>query len=283
MINNRFLVAVDLNIDPVNEIKSLITRLPEKDYTILSAQGSILTIASVSESRLEDLNTDFKSTKSSISFGTLFVLRRELISRVVEGEGKYIKLFQGRQKYGHVWLRLEPVEDNDQFVFENKIKRGRIPSEYLPAIQKGINRSLDSITAKKYPIVNVRCILIDGSFHEIDSSADSFESAAQLAIESCLKNAQTIFIEPIVDFHLQVQNRYGLDIIDDLEKRDAKISRKNELSDYLILSGKVAVSNILGYQKYLIKKYGYGPEFSYTFSHYEVSHDDGPAGVVAKI
>ncbi|MBI4789290.1 MAG: elongation factor G, partial [Chloroflexi bacterium] len=126
------------------------------------------------------------------------VAYRETITRPVRAEGRFVRQTGGRGQYGHVWLELEPMEKGKGFEFENDIVGGVIPKEYIPAVEKGIREALDSGVIAGYPVVDVMARLVDGSYHEVDSSEMAFKIAVSLAIQKAVKEANPCLLEPIM-------------------------------------------------------------------------------------
>src|SRR5262249_4808961 len=138
-------------------------------------------------------------------------------------EGKYIRQTGGRGQYGHVWIEVEPLGPASGFEFVDKIKGGRIPREYIPAVEKGLKEALDSGVMAGYPVVDVRVTLFDGSFHEVDSSEIAFKIAASQAFKSACKKASPVLLEPIMKIDVLTPEEYMGDVIGDLNARRAKI------------------------------------------------------------
>ena len=151
------------------------------------------------------------------------VAYRETITRSVKAEGRFVRQTGGRGQYGHCWLELEPMEKGKGFEFEDAIRGGTIPREYIPAVEKGVRESLDSGVIAGYPIVDVKVRLVDGSFHEVDSSEMAFKIAGSMALKAGLQKGGPVLLEPIMKVEVVVPEAYMGDVIGDLSARRAHV------------------------------------------------------------
>lgn len=146
------------------------------------------------------------------------------MTKKVRSVGKFISQSGGRGQYGHCVLEMEPQEaPGTGITFEDKIKSGAIPREYIPAVKQGILSSAKNGVLAGYPVTDVKCILVDGSFHEVDSSELAFKMAGSLAFSDGLKKAGAILLEPIMDIEVVVPEEFMGQVIGDLSSRRAKI------------------------------------------------------------
>ena len=162
-------------------------------------------------------------------------------------EGKYIRQSGGRGQYGHVEIEIEPIESGKHFEFIDKITSGRIPKEYIPAVEKGVREALEGGVLAGYPVVDVRVTLIDGSYHEVDSSEIAFKMAGSIAIKEGLKKAEIFLLEPIMKIEVIVPEEYTGDIIGDLSSRRGKIVSAQPKSGLNYIRGMVPLSEMFGY------------------------------------
>ncbi len=151
------------------------------------------------------------------------VAYRETITRPVRAEGRFVRQTGGRGQYGHVWLELEPMEKGKGFEFVNEIVGGSVPREYIPAVEKGVREALDSGVMGGYPVVDIRIKLVDGSYHEVDSSEMAFKIAASMGFKAGAQKAGPVLLEPIMKVEVVVPENYMGDIIGDLSARRARI------------------------------------------------------------
>ncbi len=195
---------------------------------------------------------------------------RETIVHDATAEGRYIRQTGGRGQYGHVWLKVEPLPRGAGFEFVNQITGGVIPSEFIPAVEKGIREAMDTGVLAGYPVVDVRVTLFDGSYHEVDSSELAFKLAAEIAFKEACKQAGLILLEPIMALEVLIPKEYLGDVLGDLTARRAKIKGVQDLAgNAVMIEAEVPLAEVFGYATSLRSlTQGRG---SYTMrpSHYE--------------
>jgi elongation factor G len=195
---------------------------------------------------------------------------RETIAREAIAEGRYIRQTGGRGQYGHVWLKVEPLPRGAGFEFVNQITGGVIPSEFIPAVEKGVREAMEAGVLAGYPVVDVRVTLFDGSYHEVDSSELAFKLAAEIAFKEACKQAGMILLEPIMALEVLIPKEYLGDVLGDLTARRAKIKGVQELTgNAVMIEAEVPLAEVFGYATSLRSlTQGRG---SYTMrpSHYE--------------
>ncbi len=183
---------------------------------------------------------------------------RETFRKKVESEGKYIKQTGGRGQYGHVWLELEPLPPASGFEFVDKIKGGRVPREYIPAVEKGLRESMESGPLAGYPMVDFRATLFDGSFHEVDSNEMAFKIAASLALKDGVRRASPVLMEPIMRIDVTTPKDYLGDVMGDLMRRRGKIESQENKGNVTIIHGHVPLKEMFGYATTL-RSFSQGP------------------------
>jgi elongation factor G len=151
------------------------------------------------------------------------VAYRETITKAVKAEGRFVRQSGGRGQYGHVWLELEPNESGKGFEFEDRIVGGVIPREYIPAVRKGIEEAMDSGVLAGYPVVDVKVRLVDGSYHEVDSSEMAFKVAGSIGFKEGLQKAGPILLEPIMQVEVIAPEEYVGDVVGDISSRRGQI------------------------------------------------------------
>jgi elongation factor G len=171
----------------------------------------------------------------------------ETIRKKALGEEKYVKQTAGKNQYGHVVLEVLPFNGNGKFKFKNKAKSGLIPKEFLEAIEAGIKESMDIGIIAGFPITNVEVVLLDGSFHDEDSSELSFKIAASLAFQKAIKHGEPILLEPMMKIEILVQDEYLGEVINDFNSREGKITKMDTRNNLHIVAGLVPLSNMFGY------------------------------------
>ena len=166
-------------------------------------------------------------------------------------------------------MRLEPAEG---FEFVNKIVGGAIPREYIPAVESGIKQALEDGVLKGYPVVNVRAILLDGSYHEVDSSEMAFRTAAMIATRDCLRKAGPQLLEPILRLEITAPEEYTGNIINNISNRRGRLQSMDNVNNTQIIRGCVPLAEMFGYSTTLRSLTQGRAAFSMEFSHYEDLH-----------
>ncbi len=276
-----------------------LARLAEEDPTfrVRSDEETGQTIISgMGELHLEILVDRMKREFNvQANVGRPQVAYRETIKGKVESEGKYIKQTGGRGQYGHCWITLEPLEAGKGFEFEDKIKGGSIPREYIPAVEKGVKAALENGVLAGYPMVDVKCTVFDGSYHDVDSNAMAFEIAGSMAFKEGAKKAKPVLLEPMMKFEVRTPEESMGQIIGDLNSRRAQVTENVPLGNIRAVRGVVPLSEMFGYAT-TVRSLSQGrASFGLEPSHYaevprnvaeqiiqKQSGDDGTAGPAAK-
>jgi elongation factor G len=234
---------------------------PETGETLIGGMGELHL-----EIMVDRLRREFKV---ETNVGAPQVAYRETITKAVEAEGKYIRQSGGRGQYGHVVIRVEPLERDKGFEFINAIKGGVIPDNFIPAVEKGIREAMEKGVIAGYPVTDVRVILFDGSFHEVDSSDLAFKIAAEIAFKDAVKKANPIFLEPIMKLEVIVPSEFLGDVTGDLASRRAKIEEVEDLGEMKKILARVPLAEMFGYVT-VLRSLTQGRGFSYMeFSHYQ--------------
>lgn len=204
-----------------------------------------------------------------INMGIPQVAYRESIKSTVTHENKYIRQSGGRGQYGHVVIQLEPQERGKGFEFINKIVGGAIPKEYIPAVEKGIIEAAESGVVAGYPLVDIKVTLLDGSYHEVDSSEIAFKIAAAEALKSAQKKAKPYLLEPIMTVSVIIPDEFMGDIIGNLSSKRGKIEGTESLGNATVVNAKVPLSEMFGYATVLRGMTQGRGNFTMEPSHYE--------------
>jgi len=176
------------------------------------------------------------------------VAYKETIKNQVEAEGKFVRQSGGRGQYGHAKIIVEPNENPEgDFEFVNKIVGGVIPKEYIPAIKKGMVEAMESGILAGYPLINIKVTLIDGSFHEVDSSEMAFKVAGSMALKEGCKKAQPILLEPVMNVELVVPEQFMGDVISHLNSKRAKINELTDRAGAKVIKAFVPLGEMFGY------------------------------------
>jgi elongation factor G len=185
--------------------------------------------------------------KVEIVQGKLQVAYKETIQKPVESEGKFIKQSGGRGQYGHVWIKLEPLERGKGFEFENKVVGGSIPREFISPSQKGIEEAKASGIIGGYPVVDFKAVLFDGSYHDVDSSELAFKVAASMAFKSGMAKASPVLLEPIMKVEVDTPEDYMGDVMGDLNARRGRILGMESKGGKQIINAEVPLGEMFGY------------------------------------
>ncbi len=207
--------------------------------------------------------------KVGANVGRPQVAYRETIKLAASAEGKYVRQTGGRGQYGHVYIEIEPLERGKGYEFENKVVGGAIPREYFSAIQKGIKEALDSGSFIGYPVVDLKATLIDGSYHEVDSSEIAFKIAASTAIREATKKANAVLLEPVMSIEVVTPDQYVGDVTGDINSRRGRIQSINMRGDVQVISANVPLAEMFGYATDLRSKTQGRATYTMQFSHYE--------------
>jgi len=179
--------------------------------------------------------------------GTPQVSYRECITKSIEAEGKFIRQSGGKGHYGHVKIKLEPQQQGSGYVFEDKVVGGVIPSEFIPAVNKGIEEQLQNGVIAGCPVVDIKATLYDGSFHDVDSSEMSFKVAGSMAVRSGVLNAAPILLEPVMKVEVVTPEENMGDVMGDLNRRRGIVQGMDEAPMGKIIRAEVPLSEMFGY------------------------------------
>jgi len=260
-----------------------LTKLAEEDPTfrVRTDQETGQTIISgMGELHLEII-TDrlIREFKVEANIGRPQVAYRETIREATKSEGKFIRQSGGRGQYGHVWLEIEPNEPGGGFVFENKIVGGVVPKDYVPAVEAGIKEAMLNGVLAGYPVVDVKVALVDGSYHEVDSSEMAFKIAASMAFKEGCKKANPVLLEPIMKIEIITPEEYLGDVLGDFNSRRGRVEGMESRSGAQAIHGYVPMAQMFGYATVLRSISQGRAIYTLTFSHYE----EVPANIAKEI
>ncbi|PHM74533.1 elongation factor G [Xenorhabdus kozodoii] len=212
----------------------------ESGQTIIAGMGELHLDVLVDRMRRE-FNVEANVGKPQVAY-------RETIRASVEQEGKHAKQSGGRGQYGHVWLRIEPLEAGGAgYEFANEIVGGVVPKEYIPGVDKGVQEQLKSGVLAGYPIVDVKVALFDGSYHDVDSSEIAFKIAGSMAFKEGFMKAKPVLLEPIMKVEVETPEDYMGDVIGDLNRRRGMIDGMDDIATGKIVRAQVPLSEMFGY------------------------------------
>jgi elongation factor G len=255
------------------KMANAMSRLAEEDQTFrikTDTETGQTIISGMGELHLDIIVDRMKREfKVEANVGAPQVAYKETIRKKVSEEGKFIRQSGGRGQYGHVVLEIEPQTMGKGFEFVNDIKQGRIPREFIPAVEKGVREALDGGALAGYPIVDIKVSLVDGSYHEVDSNEMAFKIAGSMALRSGCKKASPTILEPIMKCEATTPDQYTGDVIGDLNSRRAKISEMGDRGHLKFVRCTVPLSEMFGYAT-VVRSISQGrASFTMEPSHYE--------------
>ncbi len=243
----------------------------ETGQTIISGMGELHL-----EIIVDRMKREFKV---EAEVGAPQVAYRETIRSSVEQEYKYAKQSGGRGQFGHVFIKIEPMEPGSGYEFVDEIKGGVIPKEYIPAVDKGIQEAMQRGIQAGYPVEDVKVTLYDGSYHEVDSSEMAFKLAGSMAFREGAKKANPVILEPMMKVEVEVPEEYMGDVIGDISKRRGQVNGMSDRAGNKIVDAFVPLAEMFGYSSDLRSMTQGRATYSMEFDHYE----EVPANVAAEI
>lgn len=248
--------VISMAIEAKNEAEKeklaiVLSKLSKEDPTFRShtdSETNQLIISGMGELHLDVLkNRMLNEFNINANIGAPKVSYRETIGKTVRVEGKFVQQSGGHGQYGHVELILEPFKGGKIIEFEDKIKDGKIPKQYIKSVEKGVRNIASTGVYSGYPLINIKVTLVDGSFHPVDSSDLAFETAAIIAMKKGVEMAHAILLEPIMKVEVSVPEQYLGDVLSDLNSRRAKISEISDRSGVRIIKSEVPLAEMFGY------------------------------------
>jgi len=250
-----------------------LSKLSEEDPTFRAytdEETGQTIIAGMGELHLEIIVDRLKREfKVETNVGKPQVAYRETFRTPARVEGKFVRQSGGRGQYGHVWIEFEPLEQGAGFVFENKIVGGVVPKEYVPAVQAGIEEAMRNGVLAGYPMVDIKATLVDGSYHDVDSSEMAFKIAGSLALKAAKDKCNPVLLEPIMKVEVTVPEEYFGDVMGTLSSRRGRIEGTDTRAGAQIIRAKVPLGEMFGYSTTLRSGTQGRGVFSMELSHYE--------------
>jgi len=247
----------------------------ETGQTIISGMGE-LHLEIIVDRLLREFKVGANVGKPQVAY-------KETIKGTARVEGKFVRQSGGRGQYGHIWIDIEPLERGKGFEFANKIVGGSIPREYVPAVEKGVKEAMVGGVLAGYPLVDAKVSLIDGSYHEVDSSEMAFKIAGSMALKDGARKAQLILIEPIMSVEVVTPEEYMGEVIGDLNSRRGKIQSMEQRSGAQVIKSMVPLAEMFGYSTDLRSKTQGRATYTMQFSSYEEVPKNIMEGIVAKV
>jgi elongation factor G len=247
----------------------------ETNQTIISGMGE-LHLEVLVERMIRDFGVKANVGKPQVAY-------KETLSLSEVGEGKFIKQTGGRGHYGVVKIRVEPLPRGKGFVFENQIKAGIIPKEFIPAVETGVREALENGPLAGYPVVDLKVFLLDGDFHQEDSTDLAFRIAGSMALQNAARKAEPKLLEPLMDVEVVVPEEYMGEVINDLNSRRGKILGIKPRADAQIVSAIAPLSEMFGYATALRSLSQGRAIYTMEFSHYDKVPENISEKLIAKI
>ncbi|MCZ6623267.1 MAG: elongation factor G [Deltaproteobacteria bacterium] len=233
----------------------------ETGQTIISGMGE-LHLEIIVDRLLREFNVGANVGKPQVAY-------KETVRKAVEQEGKFIRQTGGRGQYGHVYLRVEPQPAGTGFEFVVAIKGGTVPREYIPAVEKGVREATDSGAFAGYPIVDIKVTLLDGSYHDVDSSEIAFKIAGSMAFKDAVSKASPVLLEPIMAVEVVVPEQFMGEVIGDISSRRGKILGMDPRPAVQVIEARVPLAEMFGYATDLRSMTQGRATYTMQFSHYD--------------
>ncbi|AFV02916.1 Translation elongation factor G [Dehalobacter sp. UNSWDHB] len=246
----------------------------ETGQTIISGMGE-LHLEIIVDRLMREFKVDCNVGRPQVAY-------KETIRKHVKAEGKYVRQSGGRGQYGHCWVQFEPLEQGTGFVFESKIVGGVIPKEYISPIGAGIEEALQNGILAGYPVLDIKATVVDGSYHDVDSSEMAFKIAGSMAFKAAAAKADPAILEPMMKVEVTVPEEYMGDVIGDLNSRRGRIEGMEARSGAQIIRGFVPLSEMFGYATELRSRTQGRGVYSMQFDHYEEVPKNIAEGIIAK-
>ncbi len=247
-------------------------KLAEEDPTfrIRTDEETLQTIiAGMGELHLEIIVDRMKREfKVEANVGRPQVAYKETIRAKAQAEGKYIRQSGGKGQYGHCWLRVEPLPRGTGFEFDNEVKGAAIPNEFIPAIQKGVKEATDKGVVAGYPLIDLKVVVYDGSYHDVDSSESAFKIAGSMALQEAVRRANPAILEPVMKVEVLVPEQFMGTVIGDLNSKRAIIKEMRDRVNIKVVDADVPLAEMFGYATSLRSMTQGRGSYSMEFSHY---------------
>ncbi|AAR36253.1 elongation factor G [Geobacter sulfurreducens] len=247
----------------------------ETGQTIISGMGE-LHLEIIVDRLMREFKVEANVGKPQVAY-------RETVTKKVKVEGKFVRQSGGRGQYGHVWIELEPQEAGKGYEFVDAIKGGVVPREYIPAVDKGIQEAMETGVLAGYPTVDFKVALVDGSYHEVDSSEMAFKIAGSMAFKEAAAKAGPVLLEPIMSVEVVVPEEYMGDVIGDLNSRRGRIMGMEGRAGAQVVSAMVPLAQMFGYATDLRSATQGRATYTMTFDHYEQVPKSVSEEIVAKV
>jgi elongation factor G len=247
----------------------------ETGQTIISGMGE-LHLEIIVDRMMREFKVEANVGKPQVAY-------RETITRKAKVEGKFVRQSGGRGQYGHVWIEIEPQEPGKGYEFIDAVKGGVIPREFIPAVDKGIREAMDTGVLAGFPMVDFKVTLIEGSYHDVDSSEMAFKIAGSMAFKEGCAKAGAVILEPIMSVEVVVPEDYMGEVIGDLNSRRGRIMGMESRGGAQVVASMVPLAQMFGYSTDLRSATQGRATYSMTFDHYEQAPKSVSEEIIAKV
>jgi elongation factor G len=247
---------------------------PESGQTIISGMGE-LHLEVIVDRMLREFKVDARVGQPRVAY-------RETITRKAKEEGRYVRQTGGRGQYGDVWIEVEPLEPASGVEFVDKTIGGVVPKEYIPAVAAGVREAIENGVIAGYPLVDLRVSLVDGSYHEVDSSEIAFKIAGSMALKAAVRRAGPQILEPIMSVEVVTPDGFLGDIVGDLNARRARVENIEPRGGGQVIRSKVPLANMFGYATDLRSLTQGRATYTMEFSHYQPVSQEQAKQVVSQ-
>ncbi|MCY0876121.1 MAG: elongation factor G [Firmicutes bacterium] len=246
----------------------------ETGQTIISGMGE-LHLEIIVDRMVREFKVEANVGKPQVAY-------KETIRNKVRAEGKFVRQSGGRGQYGHAWVEFEPLERGTGYIFENKVVGGVVPKEYIAPVGEGIEEAMKNGIVAGYPMIDMKATIVDGSYHDVDSSEMAFHIAGSMAFKSGAQKADPYLLEPIMRVEVVVPEEYMGDIMGDINSRRGRIEGMESRAGAQVIRGFVPLSEMFGYATSLRSRTQGRGTFSMEFYAYEEVPKSVAAEIIAK-
>jgi elongation factor G len=247
----------------------------ETGQTIISGMGE-LHLEIIVDRLLREFKVEANVGKPQVAY-------RETITKTIKSEGRFVRQSGGRGQYGHVWLTLEPQTPGKGFEFVNRIVGGTIPKEYISAVEKGVVEAMEKGILAGYPMVDIKVTLIDGSYHEVDSSEMAFKIASSIGFKEGARRANLILLEPLMSIEIIAPEEFMGQVVSDLNSRRGKTTKVEYRAGTNVIIGEAPLANMFGYATDLRSLTQGRATFTLQFSHYSPVPQSVSEGILSEL
>jgi elongation factor G len=270
--------VISLSVEPKSKadqdkMTTALQKLQEEDPTFraeTNTETGQIIISGMGELHLDIIVDRMRREfKVEANVGAPQVAYRETFRAGAKVEGKFARQSGGRGQFGHVWIEFEPNEEGKGFEFENKIVGGVVPREYIPAVQAGLEDALQNGVLAGYPLIDIKAALVDGSYHDVDSSEMAFKIAASMALKNAVSKCSPAILEPMMKVEVVIPDEYLGDIMGDITSRRGRVEGMEARGNAQVVRAFVPLSEMFGYATALRSNTQGRGTYSMHFDHYE--------------